>query len=242
MASGRPSLRLAFDTLSSKQAYVRRLFAIIAPRYDLITVLLSFGRDRRWKHRLISMAALSPGTRVLDVACGTGDLAFQAASCGARVTGLDVTVPMLDLARRKISSQDARPTFVAGDMGALPFADGSFSVVTTGYGLRNVTELGPALAEACRVLTPGGVLLSLDFNRPPNRAVRAVYLAYLTLVGSLLGMVLHRDPDTYRYIPASIRRYPGAQAVCDLARQAGFSACTWRPVLGGLLAIHAARK
>ena len=110
--------------------------------------------------------------------------------------------------------------FVTGDMMALPMPDASFDVVTTGYGLRNVPDLTGALREIHRVLRPGGQLLSLDFDKPANRIVRTVYLGYLTVVGSTLGAVLHGDPDTYRYIPESIQRYPGA-AACVCARAAG---------------------
>jgi ubiquinone/menaquinone biosynthesis methyltransferase len=147
---------------------------------------------------------------------------------------------MIELARSKRTGSS--PVFLVGDMMSLPFADSVFEVVTTGYGLRNVPIIGQALAEISRVLNPGGVLLSLDFNRPANPFVRAVYLTYLTLVGSTLGYLLHRDPDTYRYIPESIRRYPGAEGVCDIARSSGFSACSHESVLGGLMSIHRAVK
>jgi demethylmenaquinone methyltransferase/2-methoxy-6-polyprenyl-1,4-benzoquinol methylase len=125
-------------------------------------------------------------------------------------------------------------------MMALPFSDGRFDVVTTGYGIRNVPVLAVAIREIHRVLKPGGLFLSLDFNRPSTVIVRAVYLSYLTVVGSALGFVLHRDPDTYRYIPESIRRYPGARAVCGIVREQGFASCDYVPVLGGLMAIHRA--
>jgi ubiquinone/menaquinone biosynthesis methyltransferase len=240
MPSPLPRLRDAFASRLTRQTYVRRLFSVIAPRYDLITVLLSFGRDRRWKRRLVSLAPPNGG-RVLDAACGTGDIAFEAAARGGRVVALDVTAGMLVLARQRAAASHTPVSFVCGDMVALPFPDASFGIVTTGYGLRNAPDLAAALAEIRRVLAPGGCLLSLDFNRPSNRLVRAVYLAYLTVVGSVLGMLLHRDPDTYRYIPESIRHYPGAAAVCDLARDVGFDHCVWHPVLGGLLAMHVAR-
>jgi demethylmenaquinone methyltransferase/2-methoxy-6-polyprenyl-1,4-benzoquinol methylase len=125
---------------------------------------------------------------------------------------------------------------------ALPFGDARFNVVTTGYGLRNVPDLRQAMQEIRRVLSPGGRLLSLDFNRPENPLVRAVYLAYLTVVGSALGTVLHGDPDTYRYIPESIRQYPGAHGVARLLEAEGFEAVRVMPVLGGLMAIHIAQK
>lgn len=221
---------------------MRRLFSVIAPRYDAITVLLSYGQDRGWKRRLAAMAQAGARTHVLDLACGTGDIAFETASQGARVTGLDITERMVALARRKPEASRYGVSFVVGDMSALPFPAASFDVVTTGYGLRNVPQLSVALAEIHRVLAPGGRLFSLDFNRPVNPIVRSVYLAYLTCVGSALGVILHRDPDTYRYIPESIRRYPGAAGVCALARDAGFSSCAHLPLLGGLMAIHSARK
>jgi demethylmenaquinone methyltransferase/2-methoxy-6-polyprenyl-1,4-benzoquinol methylase len=179
---------------------------------------------------------------VLDLACGTGDIAFELAARGARATGLDITLRMLELARQKPEAGRLRVGFVGGDMAALPFPDAVFDVVTTGYGLRNVPALDAALAEIARVLKPGGLMLSLDFNRPSNPAVRGVYLRYLALTGSVLGWILHRDPDTYRYIPESIRRYPGARAVCALARHSGLATCDYIPVLGGLMAIHVGRK
>ena len=147
--------------------------------------------------------------------------------------------------KNKLATQrrnDARTPLVTADMLALPFADGRFTVVTTGYGLRNVPDLDQALREIHRVLAPGGRLLSLDFNRPGNALVRGAYHAYLTVVGSLLGVALHGDPDTYRYIPESIRNYPGAKAVASLMTNFGFIDTRVIPVLGGLMAIHVARK
>ena len=231
-----------FSSPEHKRQYVRGLFSTIADRYDLITILLSYGRDRRWKRRLAALAPPDRGGRVLDLACGTGDIAFELAASGSRVVGLDITHRMLVLARRKPQASRLGVRFAAGDMMALPFPDGSFAAVTTGYGLRNVPELGGALAEINRVLVPGGTLLSLDFDKPLNPIVRGLYLGYLTIVGSALGLALHGDPDTYRYIPESIRRYPGAAGVCALAQRAGFTSCTHQPVLGGLMAIHRAVK
>jgi demethylmenaquinone methyltransferase/2-methoxy-6-polyprenyl-1,4-benzoquinol methylase len=200
------SLRSDISTAPGKQRYVRRLFATIADRYDLITVLLSYGRDRTWKDRLIALAEIRADDRVLDLACGTGDILFLAAARARVAVGLDLTFRMLQLAKRK----RAGASLVTGDMLALPFPPGRFSVVTTGYGLRNVPDLAQAIDEIARVLAPGGRLLSLDFNRPAQPLLRAAYLTYLTLVGSAVGFALHRDPDTYRYIPESIRNYPGA--------------------------------
>jgi demethylmenaquinone methyltransferase/2-methoxy-6-polyprenyl-1,4-benzoquinol methylase len=244
----------ALSTPERKARYVARLFATIADRYDLITRLLSYGRDQHWKRRLIATAAIEPGERVLDLACGTGDLAFAAAARGGKVIGLDLTPRMVQLAQLAQAEQarargtataaslTSLTTFTVGDMMSLPIADASIDVITTGYGLRNVPVLDDAIREMHRVLVPGGRLLSLDFNRPASAPLRAAYLAYLTVVGSTVGWALHGDPDTYRYIPESIKRYPGAEAVVERLRNAGFREARWEPVLGGLMAIHVARK
>jgi len=235
----RPGLRASLSTPDAKGRYVRRLFSTIADRYDLITVLLSYGQDRRWKRRLSALAQVEPGIEALDLACGTGDIAFALSANGATTTALDITPRMLELAAAK-QGRPNPPRWIAGDMMALPFASARFDLVTTGYGIRNVPILKTAIEEIHRVLKPGGLFLSLDFNRPSNALVRFVYLSYLTVVGSALGFVLHGDPDTYRYIPESIRRYPGARAVCDIVQDQGFVSCDYLPVLGGLMAIHRA--
>lgn len=236
----RVSLRRAIATADGKQRYVRQLFATIADRYDFITGFLSYGQDRRWKRRLIQLASLQPSDRVLDLACGTGDIIFAAADHVQRAVGLDVTHRMLQLAKRR-NPAEAGLYFVTGDMLALPFADQSFTVVTVGYGLRNVPDLQRSLREIRRVIAPHGRLLSLDFNRPSNPLLRSAYLLYLTVVGSALGYVLHRDPNTYRYIPESIRTYPGAEGVARMVEDVGFMDVRVVRVLGGLLAIHIAR-
>ena len=235
-----PSLAAAFTTPDAKRRHVRRLFATIADRYDLVTRLLSYGQDARWKDRLTRTIAPRPGERALDLACGTGDIAFRLAAPGARVCGLDITPRMLQLARRKSASGAC--TWTAGDMTALPFADATFDIVTTGYGLRNVPDLDAAVAEIARVLRPGGRFASLDFNRPESPVVRAAYLGYLDAVGGLMGWALHGEPDAYRYIPASIRRYPGAHAVADRLTRAGLGEVSVFRLLGGLMSLHVGRR
>lgn len=228
-------------TPEGKRRYVRALFATIADRYDLITKVLSYGQDRRWKERLVTLAAPSSGMLALDLATGTGDIAFLLHDRAVQTIGLDVTPRMIALARAKRPNASA-PRFVVGDMTALPFPSASVDMVTTGYGLRNVPDIATAIDESYRVLRRGGQMLSLDFDRPSRRIVRAVYLLYLTVVGSILGWILHRDPDTYRYIPASIRTYPGAEGVAELMRAKGFTTVRHYRVLGGLMAIHHALK
>jgi len=172
------TLRASLATPDGKRRYVRRLFATIADRYDFITRFLSYGQDGRWKRRLVRLAAITPTDRILDLACGTGDILFNAAPRAKSAIGLDVTHRMLQLAKER--QRDS--IVVTGDMTALPFAPARFTVVTTGYGLRNVPDLQVAIAEIHRVLVHGGRLLSLDFNRPDNPAVRLVYLAFMSFV------------------------------------------------------------
>lgn len=236
------SLARAFDSPDAKRQHNRRLFGTIAGRYDLITRILSFGRDQRWKMRLLDLASITTGERSLDLACGTGDLAFAAAARGARVLALDLTPEMIVHARARDEARDADVSWVVGDMTRLPVESGTIDVVTTGYGLRNVPDLPAALFEVHRVLKPGGRLCSLDFDRPESASVRAVYLAYLNVAGGLLGWILHRDAETYQYIPASIRRYPGARGVCALLTAAGFTDVKHFAVFGGFMAIHTARR
>ncbi|PYR93320.1 MAG: bifunctional demethylmenaquinone methyltransferase/2-methoxy-6-polyprenyl-1,4-benzoquinol methylase [Acidobacteria bacterium] len=238
----RPDLEASLSDPDRKQRYVRRLFSTIADRYDLVTRALSYGRDAAWKRRLVSLSDARPGTRALDLACGTGDIAFALQGRGCRVVAVDVTVRMIEIARLKATKYVSPITFLVGDMMALPFRDATFDLVTIGYGIRNVPQIPPAIGEIRRVLRPGGIVLSLDFDRPASAPLRWIYLAYLTLVGSVLGWILHRDPDTYRYIPESIKRYPGAASVSRLFEAAGFMECAVVPLLGGLMAINTARR
>lgn len=240
------SLGTAFDSSDSKRRHVRALFATIADRYDLITRILSYGQDARWKQRLVTLADVRRGERALDLATGTGDIAFATAGRGARTIGLDITHRMLQLARLRAAAaaltNASDVPLINGDMGSLPFASASFDLVTTGYGLRNVPDLNDAIDEIARVLKPRGRLLSLDFNKPEHAIVRWAYLVYLTAVGSALGWLLHRDADTYRYIPESIKRYPGARGVADRLAARGFDHVTVIPVLFGLMSIHVAER
>ncbi|HTM02222.1 MAG TPA: class I SAM-dependent methyltransferase [Vicinamibacterales bacterium] len=264
---GPAGLRARISTPDGKRRYVRGLFATIADRYDFITRFLSYGQDQRWKRRLIRLADITPSDRVVDLACGTGDILFEAMRFRpARAVGLDLTHRMLVLANTQRPTSVARPiprssevgasnepgvesstrkglgVLVQGDMLALPFPANAFSVVTSGYGLRNVPDLAQSIREIRRVLVPGGRFLSLDFNRPSNALLRGAYHVYLTAVGAALGWALHGDPDTYRYIPESIRNYPGAAVVARMFEGEGFHDVKAIPVLFGLMAIHVARK
>jgi demethylmenaquinone methyltransferase/2-methoxy-6-polyprenyl-1,4-benzoquinol methylase len=241
----KPDLKQHISSTDKKQWYVNRMFAIIAPRYDFITRFLSYGMDGSWKSRLVRMLDLRGHERVLDIACGTGDISFALARNLPRgeVVGLDITQGMLDIAEQKRRDAGAgNLSFIRGDIMKLPFPDSAFDCVTGGYALRNVPDLSGALQEIARTLKPGGRVYSLDFGHPPLRLYRWLYLKYLTIVGSGLGLVLHGDPDTYRYIPESLKLYPGQRGTRDLMQKLGFQNTGFHEFMGGIMAINYGSK
>ena len=225
---------------AKKQIYVNQMFATIAPRYDLVTTLLSYGQDKRWKRKLVAMADVLPHHQVLDLACGTGDITFlltkQLDSRG-KATGVDITPEMVERARRK-ALHEPRVHFETGDICQLSFPDASFHRITVGYGVRNVPEIPSLLHEVLRLLKPGGLFLSLDFGKPEGRLYRRAYLGYLSTTGSALGWLLHRDADVYGYIAESIKHYPGQHGVRKMMEDAGFVDCGFVTFLGGAIAIN----
>ena len=228
-----------------KQRYANRLFETIAARYDFFTAFMSYGMDRGWKRELIRMLDSKGGETTLDIACGTGDITFMTAKqlTTGHAIGLDITQAMLEIAERKRRERaTGNVCFHRGDIMHIPFADQTFDYVTGGYALRNVPEVAGALAEIKRVLKPGGRLLSLDFGHPANRLYRRAYLRYLTIVGSVVGLMMHGDADTYRYIPETLKLYPGQRGVCQMMQAAGFVDTGFREFGGGIMAINYGRR
>lgn len=205
---------------------VREMFSLLADRYDLINDLISAGLHRKWKRDTVTLAleGKSGRIRLLDLCCGTGDLAFLAekAAPAAAVIGADFTFPMLGIARRRRAAARGRSRFVQADALRLGFGSGSFDAITIGYGLRNVADLPQALAEMRRVLAPGGRLVVLDFGKPSNRLAAWLYQGFLRTVMPAMGWLFHRDPETYLYIPESLAKFPAQEGVEELMREAGF--------------------
>lgn len=211
---------------ADKAARVRRMFAAIAHRYDLNNRLHSFGRDQAWRRRAVALAATTPADEVLDVACGTGDLAEAFADAGvASVTGLDYTGPMLALAAGKAARRRVvpRPRYVLGDAQALPFPGARFDVVSIAFGIRNVADPDGALREFHRVLRPGGRVVVLEFGRPRNRALRRLNDLYAKRVMPVTAGWLAGDRSgAYRYLPRSIDAFLGPTALAGAVAAAGF--------------------
>ncbi len=230
-----------------RAARVTDLFAWIAPRYDLINDLQSFGLHRSWKKKLLLLAAPLPGERVLDLCCGTGDIALACVTRGAEVSGLDFSVPMLAIAQRRsaktIGPIGARPvTWLHGDAENLPFADESFDVVTVGYGLRNLSSWERGLEEMFRVARPGGRLLVLDFGKPENRIWRGIYFFYLKSVVPLFGRIFCGDSQTHAYILESLKNYPAQKGVAEKMRILGLQDVRIINLWGGMMSINFGRK
>ena len=212
-------------------AEVRSMFDAIARVYDPMNRILTAGLDGRWRRRTAE-AVVRAGDRVLDACCGTGDLALADERAGGTVTGLDFSERMLERARRKSVSVE----WVQGDALALPFPDGSFDVVTVGFGVRNVADLELGLAELRRVLRAGGRLGVLDITTP-HGVLRPFYSVWFDRIVPLLGKALPGG-TAYTYLPASVRRFPSADELARLIRAAGFDQVGFRLFAGGIVALH----
>jgi demethylmenaquinone methyltransferase/2-methoxy-6-polyprenyl-1,4-benzoquinol methylase len=209
------------------------MFDRIAPVYDAMNRLMTAGLDGRWR-RETAAAVVSPGDRVLDACCGTGDLALACLRAGGRVTGLDFSERMLERARRK----SGEISWVRGDALALPFEDGLFDAATVGFGVRNLADLEGGLAELRRVLRPGGRLGVLEITRPRG-LLAPFYRVWFDGVVPLLGKLLPGG-SAYTYLPASVRRFPGPEDLAALLRAAGFEDVRYRLFAGGIVALHTA--
>jgi demethylmenaquinone methyltransferase/2-methoxy-6-polyprenyl-1,4-benzoquinol methylase len=208
------------------------MFDRIAPVYDVMNRVMTAGLDLRWR-RLAAEAVVRPGDRVLDAACGTGDLAIADRKAGAsRVTGLDFSERMLERARRKAPALE----WVQGDMLALPFADGTFEAATVGFGARNVADLELALRELRRVLRPGGRVAILEITQPRG-PLKPFFSLWFDRIVPLLGKVLPGG-SAYSYLPASVKRFPPAESLAELMRESGFRDVRFRLLAGSIVALH----
>ncbi|MFZ4465631.1 MAG: bifunctional demethylmenaquinone methyltransferase/2-methoxy-6-polyprenyl-1,4-benzoquinol methylase UbiE [Phycisphaerales bacterium] len=235
---------------AEKARKVQAMFAAIARSYDLNNRLHSFFQDQQWRRAAVRAARVNRATRVLDVACGTGDLAEAFADAGAAsVTGLDFTPQMLDVARHKAARAAARPAgraqvqYLQGDAMALPFPDASFDVVSIAFGIRNVAKPERAIAEFFRVLAPQGCLVVLEFADPTNPVVRWASDFYTKRVMPLTATLLARDRSgAYRYLPKSVSTFAQPAEFRGMLERAGFRNCTTRPQTMGVCVVHRAER
>lgn len=228
-----PRITRASGTLSPDG--VRAMFDRIAPVYDAMNRAFTMGFDGRWR-RLAAASVVRPGDRVLDAACGTGDLALAGLEAGGEVTGLDFSERMLERARRKSDAIE----WVLGDVLALPFGDAAFDAATIGFGIRNVDDLDAGLRELARVVRPGGRVAVLELTRPRG-VLRPFFQLWFDALIPLIGKVLPGGV-AYSYLPASVRRFPGPDDLADALRRAGFVDVGYRLLAGGIVSLHVGRR
>lgn len=215
---------------------VRAMFDRITPAYDRMNRVMSLGMDGSWRALAVRASGVAPGDAALDVCCGTGDLAIElldAVSTRGRVVGLDFSQAMLDAARRKSSQVE----WVRGDALALPFADGEFAAATIGFGMRNLADPLRGFAELGRVVRPGGRVVCLELTEPPAWAAPFARL-WTDRAVPLLGRLIARETDAYRYLPASVHRFPAADELAAVMGRAGLRRVRFRRLSGGAVAVH----
>jgi demethylmenaquinone methyltransferase/2-methoxy-6-polyprenyl-1,4-benzoquinol methylase len=237
-----------FQTVAEDQkaGMVHGVFTRVASRYDIMNDLMSGGVHRLWKDAMMDWLAPRPGQRLLDVAGGTGDIAFRFLKRAptATATVLDMTESMLVEGRKRAEADRLadRLDWVVGDAMALPFAANSFDVYTISFGIRNVTRIADALSEAFRVLRPGGRLMVLEFSRIPNEGLQWVYDRYSFNVIPAMGQVVAGDRDSYQYLVESIRKFPDQESFAAMIRKAGFGQVKYRNLTMGVAALHSGWK
>lgn len=225
-----------------KAAYVERMFARIAGGYDRMNGVMTFGMDRGWRDVAVDAVAPPVGARTLDVGTGTGDF-LPLLSAWARdgiAVGVDFTLPMMQAGRAKVDG--VRAAFVAGDALTLPFADATFDAITTGFVMRNVTDIGAAFAEMYRVAKPGALVACLEVARPRNPLLRLGHQLYFQRAVPLLARALGADPTAYTYLPQSAQRFPSPDALAQIMQSAGWGDVRYRLLGMGAVAVHVGRK
>ena len=215
---------------------VRDMFDRISPSYDRMNLLMSMGRDGRWRRLGVRAARVQPGDAALDVCCGTGDFAVElrrAVGPSGRVVGLDFSPQMLEVARRKCSAVE----WQQGDALALPFADGEFAAACVGFGVRNLSDHRRGFAEMARVVRPGGRVVCLEMSTPPA-PIRPFSQLWTDHGVPVLGRIVAHDREAYRYLPASVHRFPPAPELAEIMRDAGLVDVGYRRLMMGVVALH----
>jgi len=229
-------------TTNEQARRVREMFAAIAGRYDLLNHLLSGNVDRRWRTlvaKALSTTLVKSDARVLDVACGTGDLSLTLFENGkAKIIGLDFCRPMLDIAASKSGKTGSALSLIEGDALNLPFTSGSFDAATIAFGLRNLTSTEAGFKELLRVLKPGGSVAVLEFSRPNTPLLRTFFKFYFTKLLPVIGGWISGSKSAYQYLPDSVSRFPDQRKLASLMEEAGFEKVSFQNLTGGIAALH----
>lgn len=223
---------------SEHDRHIAEMFDRVSPRYDRLNRVLSFGTDVSWRRRAIALARLGPDGRAVDVGAGTGDLTFaleRSSAPSALVIAADLSKGMLDVAKRR-----GRVRAVIASAGALPFGDASLDRVISGFTVRNIGDLSRGFREFRRVLRPGGRAVILELSHPSGRVFPSLYRLYFECIAPRIAVLFGGDADAYRYLPLSLRRFPAADALAVLLRDAGFARVRFERLTLGIAAIHVA--
>lgn len=228
-----------------KAQRVAQVFDSVAPRYDLMNDLMSCGIHRLWKRFTIELSGVQRGNRVLDLAGGTGDLSAKFATIvgeQGQVVLADINAAMLQVGRDRLLNKGQAISYAQVNAETLPFADNSFDIITIAFGLRNVTDKEMALASMLRVLKPGGRVLILEFSELQIRPLKPLYDLYSFKVLPLLGKLIAKDADSYRYLAESIRMHPNQETLLQMMQRVGFDRCDFHNLSGGVVALHRGYK
>ena len=235
-------------TAGEQQAaeWVKRMFAGIAPRYDVANHLLSFNIDRGWRKALMDRLrpiVTRPDTRVLDLCCGTGDVLLDLQRiASSRVMGADFCHPMLISAQKKVAQNGFESPLFEADALQLPLTDDSLDAISIAFGFRNLANYQTGLQEFHRILKPNGVLAILEFSHPPGLLMRTAYEVYSQVVLPMIGAMVSGSKEAYTYLPDSIRRFPGAEGLRTMMEKAGFAGTYYELLTGGIAALHVGAK
>ena len=236
-----------FQTVPEEQksSLVRGVFNNVASKYDIMNDAMSFGTHRLWKHEFVSKIAIQPNIKCLDVAGGTGDIAFRLLKKGAAsVTICDINQAMLNEGHARADDNNIikNLNWLCADAESLPIEDNSYNLYTIAFGIRNVTHIDKVLQEAHRVLQPGGRFLCLEFSQVTNELFAKVYDAFSFNIIPKLGQLIANDKDSYQYLVESIRKFPNQEKFADMIKSAGFKQVSYTNLSGGIVAIHSGYK
>lgn len=230
--------------LKKEREVIASMFNGIAKKYDLLNLLLSFGVDTIWRRRLIRFITQSRPRKILDIACGTGDLALIFAKKGIQTTGADISQKMLEIAKKKADKlfKNNAPEFILASADSLPFEENSFDAVTISFGIRNFENRAKALNEIHRVLRRGGSLAILEFASPRNSLWRSLYNVYLKFFVPFIGRLISRDKRAYSYLSESIASFPKYETFCSEITKGGFVEVKYKSLSGGIAVLYMAHK